>query len=1041
MGLAGASLGRPVTVLTVFVCLLVVGIICSQMLPLEFLPEMNVPFLGVEIPYPGSTPEEVERRITQPVEEALATISGIKSMRSDSNEGGAYLDIHFDWGVDANVKALEAREKIDGIRHLLPTDLERYYVRRWSPNDSPVLYVRISSNRDLSSAYEMLDRNLKRRVERIPGVSKVDLYGVEQKEIRIRLSAERIIAHRIDIGRLVQTLQRSNFLVTGGSITDGERRLVVRPVGELAGIEDIGRMIIAPNGIRLRDVADITYEHPRLEYGRHLDRRYAVGLDVYKEAGANTVEVTRRARAEIDKTGDLPEMAGISIFYMEDMGEAILGSLHELLRSGLYGGLLAICVLFLFLRRFSTTFIVALSVPFSLLITMAFMYFAGISLNIISMMGLMLAVGMLVDNAVVVSESIHRHQLIDPLEAGKPASARSVLTGVSEVGLAITAGTLTSVIVFLPNILSPSNQIAVYLKHVAISMAIALGSSLVLAQTVVPLLISRVKPPRRDRPNVMIDRLVSRYRRTLAWSLRHRGATVGLMLVLLASVAVPFSLVKRDMFDDPEDRKLRLHYHVNGAYTLDKVLDGVNKYEEYLFAHKEEFEIQSIYTFYQGNYAMSTLLLEKGKKAKKSMEEIREAIRKDLPKLPIANPSFEWQDLGGEGQSVRIELKGKSSEALVALARDVAWTLSRVEGLVDVRSEAEIGSEEVQVVVDRPRAGKYGFSAEDVANVVAAAMRGINLRSFQGETGEIPVKLEFQESDKQTLDNLANLPLFSGEREPVSLASLAELRVRPGPRTIHREDRATSLGVSANLKGITMGEAKQRIGQVLGKFNFPAGYTWNYGQRFDDEREAFNTMMINLVLALALIYFVMAALFESLLFPAAIWTQIVFAVVGVFWFFLATGTTMTMMAMIGILILTGVVVNNGIVLVDYIHQLRMKGMTREEALLEGGAARMRPILMTAGTTVLSLVPLCVTTTQIGGGGPPYFPMARAIVGGLVFSTLVTLLILPTIYLMLDDVGAWARRVVALGTRRARPAGDLAGDLAGCGDCSAPPDVV
>jgi HAE1 family hydrophobic/amphiphilic exporter-1 len=1006
MSLARTSLNRPVTTLVVFVCLIVVGAISSQMLPLEVMPDIEVPFLGVDLPYPGSTPEEVERRITQPVEEALATISGIKRMTSHSSESGADIQINFDWGVDSNVKALEAREKIEGIRHLLPSDLERYYVRRWSPTDSPVLQVRISSARDLSNAYDMLDRNLSRRIERIGGVSKVDLYGVEKKQIRIRLSAERIIAHRIEIGRLVSTLQGSNFLVTAGMITDGEKRLVLRPMGELEGIEDIGDLAVGPAGIKLRDIADIAYEHPRLDYGRHLDRRYAVGLDIYKEAGANTVEVTERVRREIDRTRDLPEMEGISIFYMDDAGENIVSSLNELLRSGLFGGLLAVCVLFFFLRRFATTFIVALAVPFSLLITMAFMHFAGISLNILSMTGLMLAVGMLVDNAVVVSESIHRHQMIDPV--GGPGG--SVLTGVNEVGLAITAGTLTSVIVFLPNILSPNNEMAIYLKHVAISMTVALGSSLLLAQTIVPLLIARVRPPRRDKPNVLVERMTARYRRTLAWSFRHRGAVVGLMLVLLASIAVPLTLVKRDMFDQPEDRKIRLHYHINGSYTLEKVLEAVNTYEAYLFAHQEEFELESVYTYYQGDYAMSTLLLTKGAEAHKSMEEIREAVREGLPRLPIANPSFERQDLGGEGQSVRIELKGKSSEMLVGLARDVAWTLSRVDGLVDVRSEAEVGGEEVQVVVDRPRASRYGFSAEDVAGVVSAAMRGINLRPFQGEDGEIPVRLEFQERDKQTLENLATLPLFDGENQPVSLASLAELRVRPGPQRIQRENRSTSLGVIANLKGVTVGEAHDKIGQVLGGFNFPAGYTWDYGQRFDDEREAFSTMMTNLLLALALIYFVMAALFESLLLPAAIWTQILFAVVGVFWFFLATGTTMTMMGMIGILILIGVVVNNGIVLIDYVHRLRSGGMGREEALLEAGAARMRPILMTAGTTVLSLVPLCIGSTQIGGGGPPYFPMARAIAGGLAFSTAVTLLVLPTIYLLIDDVGAWARRV-------------------------------
>jgi HAE1 family hydrophobic/amphiphilic exporter-1 len=488
---------------------------------------------------------------------------------------------------------------------------------------------------------------------------------------------------------------------------------------------------------------------------------------------------------------------------------------------------------------------------------------------------------------------------------------------------------------------------------------------------------------------------------------------VGLIILLLVSVAVPMSIVKQDMFDEPEDRRIRLHYHINSSYTVEKVEEAVDVYEDYLFRNQDKLEIESVYSYYQGNYAMSTILLKKGDEARKSMDEIREELREGLPKLAIANPSFEWHSTGGGEQSVRIQLVGKSSEQLVFLSKEVAWTLSRVEGLVDVRSEAETGDEEVHVIVDRDRARQLGFSAREIANVVSAGMRGINLRPFQGDYGEIPVRIEFHEDDRQTVENLRNLPLFTGEREPVSLASVADFRVRRGPRNINRENRTTSLGVTANLQGITMGEAKQKIGQVLANFNFPPGYSWNYGERFDYEQEAFSTMMINLLLALALIYFVMAALFESLLFPAAIWTQILFAVVGVYWFYLITGTTMTIMGMIGILILIGVVVNNGIVMIDYVNQLRAKGMNRHEALVEAGGARLRPILMTAGTTVLSLVPLCVVTTQIGGGGPPYFPMARAIVGGLSFSTIVTLLVLPTIYVLLDDLRIWARNIIRM----------------------------
>ncbi len=1014
MNLSDLSLKRPVTTLMVFVCFVVLGIISAKLLPLEFFPDLDAPFIYVDIPYPGSTPEEVERQITKPAEEVVATISGIKRMRSDSHENGSGIFVEFDWGVDANIKALEAKEKLEGIRHLFPADLERFFIRKFSTTDMQMLILRISSNRDLSNAYDMLDRNVKRRIERIDGVSKVDLYGVARKEINIKLSADRIIEHRIDINRLVETLRRSNFMVTAGKITDGKSRFVVRPVGELETVDDIGEIFVADN-IRLKDIAEVAYEHPELTYGRHLNRRYAVGVDIFKEAGANLVDVADRVLAEIELIRQLPEMEGISIYYMDNAAEGVTSSLNEILKSGLIGGCFAVLVLFFFLRRFATTFIVALAVPLSLLITLTFMYFTGITLNILTMMGLMLAIGMLVDNAVVVTESIHRHQMLDasPIQA--------IRIGVKEVALAITAGTATTAIVFLPNIVGADNEISIYLKHVGLTICIALGVSLLLAQTIVPLLASKIKPPKKKAKKTVIDKLMNVYIRALGWTMRHRKASVGIIILVLLSVLVPGKFVKQNMFGDPEDRRLRLHYHINGSYTVEKVEAAVDAFEEYLFENEEKFEIESIYSYYQGNYAMSTILLKKGNGAKRSVEDIRDDIREGLPKLAIANPSFEWHSDMGQGQTVRILLTGKSSEQLVELSHEIAWTLSQIPGFVDVKSEAEVGEEEILVVVDRQRARQYGFSTQEIANVVSAGMRGINLRRFRREDGEVEMRLEFADTDRQTLEQLKNLPLINGHNQSVKLASLADFTVRRGPRNIRRENRTTSMGVTVSLKDVTVVEAKQIIGRVLGNFHMPAGYTWSYGERFDHEQEAMQTMLINLLLALALIYFVMAALFESLLFPAAIWTQIIFSIVGVYWFFLMTGTEMSIMAMIGILILIGVVVNNGIVLVDHINQLRDKGIGRTEAIIQAGKDRMRPILMTAGTTVLSLVPLTIVRTQIGGNGPPYFPMARAIVGGLTFSTLITLLILPTIYCILDDLRNWARRITRTGTQGSVPA--------------------
>jgi HAE1 family hydrophobic/amphiphilic exporter-1 len=651
MNLTETSLKRPVTTLMIFACFIVIGIISSRLLPLEYFPDLDAPFVGIDFPYPGSTPEEVERQITRPMEEVLATISDIKRMRSDSHENGGFIALEFDWGIDANVKALEAKEKIDGIRHLLPTDLERFYIRKWSSSDMQLLVLRLSSNRDLSNSYDMLNRNLKRRIERIEGVSKVDLYGVEKKEIRIQLSVDRIIVHRVDIARLTETLRRSNFLVTAGKITDGNRRFVVRPIGEFQNVEEIGGLIVGENGLRLHDIAEITYQHPRLHYGRHLDRRYAIGLDVFKESGANMVEVSSRIIREINSISGLPEMEGISIYYMENLADGVISSLNEVLKAGLLGGLLAILILFFFLRRMVTTFIVSLSVPLSILITLAFMYFLGISLNILSMMGLMLAVGMLVDNAVVVTESIHRHQIKDP------TSKLAIPVGVKEVALAITAGTLTTGIVFLPNIINDNDDMAIYLKHVAITICIALGVSLILAQTIVPLLASRIKPPKPNDKSNIIDKSINRYSRILDWTMRHRWATVGLILLTLISVAIPMKFGKTEMFDEPEDRRLRLHYHINGNYTLEKVEQAVDIFEAYLYEHKKEFEIDNIYSYYQNEYAMSTILLTKGDKADKSMEQIKR-FGKDCPKyqLPILHLNIEIKmDEGNQSLSNSLE--------------------------------------------------------------------------------------------------------------------------------------------------------------------------------------------------------------------------------------------------------------------------------------------------------------------------------------------------------------------------------------------------
>jgi HAE1 family hydrophobic/amphiphilic exporter-1 len=1025
MSPAEFALRRPVTIIMVFLSLVAIGLVSVRLLPLEYFPAVDVPFIAIQIPYQGSTPEEVEREITRPVEEVLATLSGIKRLDSRSSDSGANFEVIFDWGEDVSIKAVEARERVEAIREQLPADVRRINVFKFNFTDQPVLRLRISSERDLSGAYDMLMRKLVRPLERIPGVARVDLEGVEPREIRIELIADRVVSHGIDLVDLQRKLQQVNFSDSAGLIRDNETRYRVNPKGEFRTVEEIGRLVIGEEGLRLSDIADIRYDNRKRTYARHLDRRYAIGISVFKENGANLVDVGQRALAEVERIGQSPEMRGIQVFFLDNQAEGVTESLSELLKAGLIGALLSLIVLYFFLGHVQTTLMVSLAVPTAITITLGVMYFLGLSLNILSMMGLMLAVGMLVDNSVVVSESIHREHESTP---GDPKGA--ALRGVRAVGLAVAAGTLTSAAVFLPIIFGEQDQISIFLTHVAISIVVSLAVSLFIAQTLIPLMATRLDQPSSKHQNAPVEWLKHRYVRLLGWTLRHRWASAALVVLTLASAAVPLSLVETDMFPQDQTRKLYLSYHLNGRYPLAKIKESVDRIEEYLYAHQEEFEIRTVYTYYDeegSRNTLSAILLTDDDQAKLSSEEISRRIMEGLPKIAIGRPSFEFERVGG-GDGLNVTLTGSSSSVLRQLAEDAVRLLSAVEGLSGVVSEANAGDQEVQLRVDRERANLLGFSTQEVAQAVAIAIRGVDLREFKGEEGEVPVRLQLRESDRENLSDLRDIKLYNSAGEAVPLMSMVHFSELSGPTEIRRLDRETGLRVTAQLDGITAEQARERIEANMELLQLPAGYAWRFGGGFDDDQEAMQKMLFNILLAIAIIYIVLAAQFESLIYPASMICTILFSVIGVYWFFLFTGTTFTLMAMIGILILIGVVVNNGIVLIDHVNQLRLKGLSREAALLRAGEERLRPILMTVGTTVLGLTPLCIGTTQIGGDGPPYFPMARAIVGGLLFSTFVSLVLLPTIYSWLDIIRHWPAALGRLVTRALRAVFGGAGRL-------------
>ena len=1003
------ALARPVTTVVVFVALAMIGLIASRLLPLEELPDIEFPGIFIQIPYEGSTPEEIERQITRPVEEALATLSGVERMSSTSTENQSQIFLQFSWGQNMGAKGIEARAKVDSIRHQMPDDVRRVFVFTGSLGDQPVLQLRISSNRDLSDSYDILDRLLKRRLERLEGVSQVQLHGVDPREIRILLRSDMLAAYGVEIAELRNLLMRSNFAVSAGRVTAGDQRLTVRPKGEFRSVEEIRNLAINDEGLRLGDVADVELRAPDRNYGRHLDQKYAIGVAISKSTGANLVDVTDRVIAEVEEIGKLPQMRGINIFPLDNAGDSVRKSLNDLLNAGLLGGLLAIVVLYLFMRQMTTTLIVTASVPFSLMITLGALYFAGLSLNILSMMGLMLAVGMLVDNAVVVTESVFRHRAENPDEPYK-----ATLKGVHEVGLAIIAGTATTIVVFAPIIFGIKVDISVFLTHVAVTIIVALLASLLIAQTLVPMLAARVSVPPQPKKGALMDRLTQSYTRILDWELKHPFKAAGgiVLICIIGILPMALELVKVDMFPQDVGRRLFLPYHIEGQHSLERVEATVDKIEDYLYSNQEELNIRSVYSYYDQGRAESTLLLTSEEDATLSTREIIERIEENLPTIAIGKPSFQFDQQGG-GEGFSLQISGDSTTVLNELGVEVVRALSMIEGLKDVRSDAEAGEKEVRVYVDRDRAAAVGLTAADISEAISIAMRGENLREFRGEIGEVAVRLAFRDDDKQSIEQLADLPLYTPDNRRINLGSVASLRVGRSPETIRRTDRQTAVVLSATLEDeVNMDDVRPRVESMMTQIDLPPGYSWKFGRGFERQDETQAMMATNILLGIACIVLVMAALFESLLLPfSIILGSILFSVFGVFLFFAATGTTFSFMAMIGIMILIGVVVNNGIVLVDHINNLRVGGMPRREAILVGGRDRLRPILMTVTTTIVGLAPLAAGTTQIGGDGPPYYPMARAIIGGLAFSTLVSLLVVPALYVYFDNLAAWGRKVM------------------------------
>jgi HAE1 family hydrophobic/amphiphilic exporter-1 len=1057
MRLYRTAIKRPVTIFMIFVSLVVLGAVSLVKLPLEFMPGIDLPFLYVWTPYRDSLPTQIEKEITKPLEEVLATLPSVVRMESGSGTDFCYVGVEFEWGVNLDVMRLEVREKIDQIRAELPEDLEKVFIFTFNFNDAPIMVGRISAHgKDLMGSYDLLEKKVINPLQRIEGVARVQIDGVLPARIDVYLEEDKIKDHAVDVGALFRQLQGANLDLSVGKVTEGGKRFNLRTMGGFRSLEEIETLPVRADGLKLGDIARIEYATPELTYGRYLNGQPAVAFWVQKESGHNVVEVAHRVSEELERINEDPALAGIETVIFFDQSRNIINSLEGLRSSGMWGALLAVLVLYFFLRRFVPTLVVSLAIPLSVISTCSFLYLSGRSLNILTMMGLMLGVGMLVDNAVVVIESIFRRHM-DGMRG-----IRAALVGTREVATAIVAATATSVIVFAPVVLAAGqNAFTTFLAPVGITISVALILSLFVSLTLIPLLSSRflrrpsgpprvplrrlrgrisraywglrerryrwwtgklpflsrwMQDPARVRGLPLVERETLRYLHWLKWTSQKRPVLAGLVILPLAMVATLMAAQATGLFSmDMEEAELHESLYISYDFSDNMNYRATRKYvervEEEVSSHKKDLGVKTIYSYYTDNGAGTTLFFEHEYLTMDRLREKRRAVREILPEMAGVRLVM-GEDHGGGGPgsgtgggggggSVTVELNlfGEDRELLTVIAREVSRRLSRLEGLEDVRPDLREGKEEVHIVVDRDRASAYGVTPGSVASVLNLTYRGVPLPKFRGKEREVDVNLSLQPKDRSELEGLRDLTVSMEEGRELVLGSVASFRRGEGPGEIYRVDQKSTVRVAGSYEGESQDQLFRGIRGIMSQIPLPTGYSWSFGRDIQRTNRQGQAALFNILLAFCCVFMVMAALFENLWHPLVIMACVPFASVGVVWTFIFTHTPMTLMAVIGLVILIGIVVNNGIVLVDHINNFRRAGRPIPEAILEAGRERFRPILMTAFTTVLGLLPMALGQANLGG--TTYYPLARAIIGGLISSTVLTLVFLPAYYVMVE----------------------------------------
>ena len=1041
MSLPEFSIKRPVTVVMACLMAILLGAIAFVEIPVDLMPETEYPTLSVNVGYPGVAPQEMETLVARPLEQALSATPGVEEVTSSSSEGRASVRLRFGYGTNLDEAAAEMRSRLDRRRSALPDDIEPPTLYKYDVSQYPIMYLTVSSpEMDAKELRYFAEKNIQYRLERAPGVAATDIRGGLRRQIHVKLSLKKLRALNLSVNDVVQTLRNENLNRPVGPVNEGRYEVLVRTEGEFDDIQDILNVAVATrNGVNIyvRDIATVEDSHEDVRFMVSVDGEPAVRLYIYKQSGANTVEVAEVVRDEVAKINR--DYGNIAMNVQWDSSEFIVAAVNNVKMSTVVGAILAVFVLLFFLRSFTSTLIIGIAIPISVIATFALMHFNGFTLNTVSFGGLALGVGMLVDNAIVVLENIFRHR-----EEGLDGK-RAAILGSKEVAVAITASTLTTIAVFVP-VLFMQGVAGQTFQQLAWVVSFALFCSLLSAITIVPMLCSRFMRKRGAGYEKgvggwigrRLDGLSRSYESLLSWSLAHRAVVVGSAVALFAGAVYVWPLIGVELEPELDEGMIWISLTLEPG-TRVEVTDQHMKRMEAIVRQRvpearsimSEAGSDSTWRAEGGNEGdMRVYLIDQDERERSAADiasELRGLLKPGPGALVQTRVRGAVRTRGsnpfGDGR-LSVEVRGHNFEIAKDLADQVLSAMLATEGVASAELSRQPGTPEMVVSVDREKAHSMGLSVAQVAQAMETSIGGTRASMYREEGDEFDILVRLEEEDRLDITQLGEVSLRLPDGSTIPASAVVKMERREGPVEITRADQQRIVAASGVIEDRDLGSVVDDLREKLAQVPRPPGYEFVFGGEYEEQQEAFRQMTFAALLALLLVYMVMAAQFESARDPFIILFSVPLAFVGVALILLMTETTFNMQGFLGVIVLVGIVVNNAIVLVDYTNLLRREhGYGVREAVVTAGSRRLRPILMTTITTVLGLTPMSL---GLGEGGELQVPMARVVIGGLTSSTLITLVFIPVVYFTLETWRESRRRTRRQDSYDMEPAG-AAGD--------------